>query len=257
MSQSLQYEEDYIQEIFPPLTKEKIERFFKEFREEADFKLESDKLEDLPESKKKVIYQTYVAKSLKTKDALKARFYQSLECFDDFKNIEILEEKIEIKGDIVDLLLDDKDSGNTVCCFIIELLDRNELNRVKKIVSDYIELAENGGDLYDIDEIYLICGRIDRKIGNDIEFINLNGKKLSINCYLEYFDFNRPFNDEDLIIIEDMKIYGFNFGSIEDILSMIKKTKGKGRYMVYVETKHGVRNLLWQGLIYPREILHS
>lgn len=257
MSQTLQYEEDYIHEIFPPLTKDKIEQFFKEFKEDLDFKLESEKLEDLPETIKKSLYQTYVAKSLKTKAALKARFYQSLEFADEFKNIEILEEKVAVKGSNLDIVLDDKDSGNTIGCFIIELLDKNELNRIKKIIVDYFEVAENGGDLYDLDEIYLICGRIDRKIANEIESLDVDDKKVPISCFLEYHDSNRPFDDDDVIIIEDLKIYGFNFGSIEDILSMLKKTKGKGRYMIYVETKHGVRNLLWQGLIYPRELLNS
>ena len=44
---------------------------------------------------------------------------------------------------------------------------------------------------------------------------------------------------------------------MEDVLSVVKKEKGKGKYKIFKKNLNGIKDKIWEGLIFPKELLNS
>ncbi|MHA1672897.1 MAG: hypothetical protein ACTSYI_04665 [Promethearchaeota archaeon] len=250
-----------LDEVYPPLTKQKIEKFLDGYIERDELKLPKDfELSNLPENIEKLLEQVYITKILKTKSAIQARFSQYSEYDHFFSNFDIKAEKVKVDGGIIDLILKSKDSPLTIAIIICDLLDNKKFAEITNLLIEYSKNQsgkKKNSKFFDYDEIHVVCGKIERKVIKDLKFIEIQSKKVQISFHLENIDPDRPFEDEDTIIIEDLEFKGFNFGKLEDLLSIIKSVKGKGKYSIFKENYRGAREKIWEGLIFPRKLLNN
>ena len=254
-----------LENIYPPLRKEIILEFLDEYKGNNDFLLPKDfSLKGLPINIKNLLNQVYITKTLKIKEALKARFLQYMQIDEFLSNLEIKNKNIQIRNDEIDYILYSPKFEKYFFVFIIDLFDKKELSRITSILIEYQKEYDKSikskkkstqRENYEIEEIFLICGKIERQFARNLDFIEVNSKKIKISLFMEYTDPDRPFEDDEMIIIDDLKFFGFNFGSLNDLLSIIKKEKGRGRYTIYKENHQGFKNKVWEGLIFPRELM--
>ncbi len=252
-----------LDKVYPPLTKQKIEKFLDGYIERDELKLPKDfELNNLPENIEKLLEQVYITKILKTKSAIQARFSQYSEYDHFFSNFDIKAENVKVDGGTIDLILKSKDSPLTIAVIICELLDNKKFAEITNLLIEYSksQSSQSGkkkvSKFIDYDEIHVVCGKIERKVIKDLKTVEIQSKKVQISFHLENIDPNRPFEDDETVIIEDLEFKGFNFGKLEDLLSIIKSVKGKGKYSIFKENYRGARKLIWEGLIFPRELLN-
>jgi hypothetical protein len=261
MSKSKSIRTNFLEEVYPPLTKEKVNDFLSEYGKPTEFQIaKNSTFSNIPKDLENLLTQVFIKKNIKNLAAIKARFAQYFEYSDFFSKYEILEKNKKSKNIKIDWILKNTSTEEFTWIISTEILDQTELTRIKNsligLYKDNEEKNKKQNQMFEnLKDIYLICGKIDRKITDESEFLEINSHQIIISYFFEYSDPNRLFEDEDLIIVDELKIRGFNFNSLEDILSLIKKIKGKGNYTVIKENKIGIRKIIWQGFIFPKELL--
>lgn len=249
--------ETVIELIYPKLNIGKIDVFLQEYLGEGNYELPSKfNVEEFTADIKKILEDVYVNKNLKCRAAIRARFMQYMEFsshFLDYRPIKKIQSANEFE--ITNLLWNRK-LDKTIGVFIVSVMNKKELNQIIKNLNDSQLFDDNGAKIY-LDEIYLVCGRLERTFAKNLDYIELDSHQMKLSFIVEYLDTNRPFEDDDILIIndDDFRVQGFNFGSLEDVLSVIKKNMGKGKYIVWKEEHTGKRKQIWEGIIYPAELL--
>ena len=249
--------ETVIELIYPKLNIRKIDTFLKEYLGEGKYELPKKfDVEKFTPDIKKILEDVYVNKNLKVRAAIKARFMQYMEFSSDFLNYRPIKE-INDDGEfeLTNLLRNSKLNKN-IGVFIVSVMNKKELNQIIKNLNDS-QLVDDNGAKIQLDEIYLVCGRLERTFAKNLDYIELDSHKMKLSFLVEYLDTNRPFEDDDILIIndDDFRIQGFNFGALEDVLSVIKKKMGKGKYIIWKEEHTGKRKMIWEGIIYPAQLL--
>lgn len=251
--------ETVIELIYPKLNIGKIDVFLKEYLGEGNYELPSKfNVEEFTADIKNILEDVYVNKNLKCRAAIRARFMQYMEFsshFLDYRPIKKIQSANEFE--ITNLLWNRK-LDKTIGVFIVSVMNKKELNQIIKNLNDSQLFDDNGAKIY-LDEIYLVCGRLERTFAKNLDYIELDSHQMKLSFIVEYLDTNRPFEDDDILIIndDDFRVQGFNFGSLEDVLSVIKKNMGKGKYIVWKEEHTGKRKQIWEGIIYPKELLKN
>jgi hypothetical protein len=257
LSTTITVNETVLETIYPPLNIGKIDKFLKEHLGEGNYELPNKfNVEKFTPDVKKLLEDVYVNKNLKVRAAIKARFMQYMEFSSHFLDYTPIK-KIEDGGEFeLTHLLRNKKLNKNAGVFIVSIMNKKELNQIIKNLNDS-HLVDDNGSKIKLDEIFLVCGRLERTFAKNLDYIELDSHKMKLSFIVEYLDTNRPFEDDDILIIndDDFRIQGFNFGALEDVLSVIKKKLGRGKYIVWKEEHTGKRKQIWEGIIYPKELL--
>jgi hypothetical protein len=253
-----------LEDVYPKLGYHEIHEFLKDSDKIDTYQIDQNiELAQVPKNLEKLLSQVYISKKLKNRAAIKARYHQYLELNKIDHPFNITASDVQIGKLNIDLIMEDDKTGEVAWVFISEYLDKKQILNIKNQITIIFENPDEftGSDekikeLLDLDFIYLVCGKMDRKVINDLGALEIPSEKVPVSCFLEYLDPNRPFDDDETIIVDDLKLSGFNFGSIDDILSIIKEKKGKGKYTIYALDSNGFQRNIWEGLIFPKKILN-
>ena len=245
--------------IYPELNEKKIKQLLDDYKENNKIEIPKDlALNKLPKEVEILLHKVFITHKLKIKSAIKARFLQFIEYQENYDQLTIIDQNFNFQNILVDLIFEDKRDGKVILAKFVEILDKQSLKEIQRFFT--LLFSENIKDFGKIEthikKIYLVCGQIDRKVLNLLESIKFASDSIQTEFFIEYTDPERPFNDIDRILINDKVYFGFNFGSIEDILSLIKKEMGKGKYIVFCEDDQGQREIIWEGIIFPKSLLN-
>jgi hypothetical protein len=208
----------------------------------------------LTEAELKQLYQVFISRELNDTFAVKWRFYQY---FKYIRDIFIESIKINISKDGVDFLIK-RDNGENIIVICTDVLDAKTYNvkieeiqkfvKKEKIIPNFIMFAAN-------------------KSYRDIsieEPLIIDKKEIKIELWLELADENRPFSGEDLLIMEntDLKLAGFNFTSLQDLLDYIYEFSEGGQISIirqidfFSETlkQELETELIWKGIMIKNDI---
>jgi predicted HTH domain antitoxin len=255
----LKTEELKLTNIYPKLNEKKIKQLLEDYKKSNKVEIPKDlALSTLPEEIERILHKVFITQKLKVKSAIKARFLQFIEYQENYDQLTIIDQNFNFQKILIDLIFEDKRDGKVILTKIVEILDKQSLKEIQRFIT--LLSSENIKDLGKFEDkikkIYLVCGQIDRKILNLLESIQTDSNSIQTEFFIEYRDLERPFKDTDRILINDQVYFGFNFGSIEDILSLIKKEMGKGKYIVFCENDQGQREIIWEGIIFPKSLLN-
>lgn len=253
-----------IEEIYPSISLVDVDKFLKDYQYHSEIDLKKIKtVSDLPNKIKDLLKQVYITKTLKDHSALKARFMQFIKTQEDSEKIDLIFLDDHEKR-FCDVILKNSSKNKITACYFIEVLNqkffKDVINQIHQHNVDIEEKRTKKGKKSQnfkekISNIALYCGKIDRKVATELERFKKENKDFTIECFLDFTSGSRPFADEDVIIIDDLEIKGFNFSSIDDILSVLKKEKGKGKYSIFRKNSKGFKEILWEGLVFPKQIL--
>lgn len=250
-------------EIYPDLSLDAVTNFLTEYDQTLASKMKSvKKFEDIPEDIKDVLNQVYISKNLKTITAIKARFIHYMPFAEELMEYEIAHRNIQANNLKIDLILHHKVNDDVIWVIVLDYFERLTYKSLEKSILDFIKSAGSITDkknpLSKIpDELLLVCGKVDRRLALDKSVIQFENINVKLSYYIEYLESSRPFEDDDYILIEDLKIRGFNFSSMDFLLSVIKKELGKGQYSIKCETPQGEKRTIWEGILFPKEIFHK
>ena len=262
-----------IEQILPHFTMSELKMFLEDIEAEPSNKKKTSKsksksnqgyveigkdvgkvadLSKLTEKQLKTIFQIFVSREKNDKLSLKWRFYQYLKYM---LNLNL--KSIKINRDpnpdrLIDFIVETEDKEVTLglCSDVLEL------NKYNKACNKMNEFAKKQNLIPD--RIIFATGKSFRNIPID-EPIKIINKELSPELWVEWNEENRPFNKEDLLIINDseLKLAGFNFSSTDDMLNYVfKHTKG-GQISVYrqldffteVNEDEPEVELIWKGIM--------
>ncbi len=209
-------------------------------------------LSKLTEGQLKEAFQIFISREKNDKLSLKWRFYQHLKYM---LNLNL--KSIKINRDpnpdrLIDFIVEteDKEVIFGLCYDVLEL------SKYNKACNKMNEFAKKQNLIPD--RIIFATGKSFRNIPID-EPIKIINKELSPELWVEWSEENRPFNKEDLLIVNDseLKLAGFNFSSTDDMLNYVfKHTKG-GQISVYrqldffteVNEDEPEVELIWKGIM--------
>ena len=249
-----------LEDVYPQISMDNVKEFLEDYQkfDKVDIKKHKS-LDDLPDEIQRLLKQVYITKNLKSKEAIKARFSRYMQSNKFFNNREILEKGKGNEELNIDMIFKNSQSGISEALFILDVLDKNKLKRIEKIINSYNEKINEKKSKSDntnsIQIVFLICGRINRTVAEDLERYQSGLKDFKLKVFLEFEDSEKNFEDDDLIIVEDFEIKGFNFGSLEEVLSLIKNEKGKGKYTIYAQDSRGFKKVIWEGYVFPKKIM--
>lgn len=228
---------------------------FKEIGEDYETKADLSKL---TEEQLKIIYRTFISRELNNKFAVKWRFYQFFKYIRDIiiENIKINQSENPDKN--IDFIIETNDNKFIIIlCF--DTLDSQKFNDGIKRCNEFVKANKIRPD-----RIFFVTNKTYRDI--EIEKpIKIGNKELNIELWLENTEETIPFNGEDLLFIDntDLKLAGFNFTSMEDLLDYVYEFSDGGQISIYkkpsffAEVNKGElkEELIWKGIMIKEEIL--
>jgi len=253
--------------IYPKIESDLVKKMIQDFNQMHEQQLPSDDITDdldpLDVEIKKVLYEVFVSQSLKSKFALKYRFLQYLDYSSKWEQFFVPQENVTIGELQVDLFLRDKNSDELTWVFFTEIITEKFIQQIRlkcgniseisldDVPSRFIFIAAKSYRDVDIDEPILLQG--DQK----------HYGKVPADLWIEDKEENRPFNDEDLLVIKDLELAAFNFGSLNDVLDVAKSTFGKGQYEIvripnffskFTQESSQEREIIWKGVLLPKDL---
>ncbi|MHA1729002.1 MAG: hypothetical protein ACTSWY_09745 [Promethearchaeota archaeon] len=244
-----------LEKIYPPLTKEKVNALLQDYLGiDNSEPIEDFSLEELSIEKKEILEKVYVTKEMNNRTAIKARFLQYMEYSSHFFEYNIIKTFNHTDEDKISIILRHKNLYKNIGIIFISIMNKKALNQIIKNLNAEKIIDKNGKNVQ-ISGLFLVCNKLERTFAKNLEYIELESHRIDLSFFIEFLDTNRPFENDDFLIIDDLKLNGFNFGALDDVLSVIKKVKGKGKYIVWKEDHSGKRKNIWEGIIYPRQLL--
>ncbi len=248
-----------ITDIFPPLSTKWVKGIIQEYDEKLAGQItETMSLENLPDTVKIILKKIFITKTLNNPIALKARFKQVLEFRPEFKNKFLVTSNLSAGGSFnADFVYEDNDDDDIIWVTFIDYFDKMALGHLQKSVLDILEKEKKNEDIETPTDLYIVCGKIDRKIARENSLIRIENSSIRLSYLIEFQEEERKFTDHDLILINDLKIRGFNFGSTEEIINYLKSKMGPGKYQVLAETESGETVSIWEGILFPKQLLSN
>lgn len=242
-----------LSEIYPPLSEERIENICEDFSIKLPKKYT---ITDLPTDVTSKFSQIFIDKNLKSRSALKCRFLQYLQYSEELSALEVKEDSIETGNFKAEIILEDKKSKEQIWVFILDFCDLRTLSRLKTDLKRFL-VKKKKKKYKNLSRIYLVCGKLARKIVTEKFYLSVSGKSILIDFFIEYEDPERPFNDDDILEIGTTRLKAFNFGSLDHLLDAIKKIKGKGKHKIIAQDPDGNRKKIWEGFLFPSQMLKN
>lgn len=213
-------------------------------------KLSSDQL--------KQIYKIFISNELNDKIAIKWRFYQYLKFTREFVMDSVYVNRSGNQDDVIDIIIEtDNNELIFVVCYTIL-----ELENFKEIINNVIEFTNEMNLLPD--KIIIATQKTYRNIPIN-EAVDIQGKSIIPELWLEWVEVNKSFNGDDLIVIsssnndENIEVAGYNFTSTEDLLDYVYEYSDGGQILVFKQnsffSESDLRKeqkqveLIWKGLM--------
>ncbi|TFG29296.1 MAG: hypothetical protein EU532_03375 [Promethearchaeota archaeon] len=221
-----------------------------------DFETHAD-FSKLTEQQLKNIYQVFISREINDRFAVKWRFYQY---FKYIRDIIIESIKINQSDDatkIIDFIIETEDNKYIfVLCF--DVLDIQKFNQGIEGCNEFVKANKIKPD-----RIFFVTNKTFRDIPIENAVI-IDNEELIAELWLEINDESSPFNNEDMLIISnsDLKIAGFNFTSMEDLLDYVYEFSDGGQISILkkadffseVEREEFEEELIWKGIMIKNDI---
>ncbi|MFX1418620.1 MAG: hypothetical protein ACFE9N_06845 [Promethearchaeota archaeon] len=205
------------------------------------------KIEELKE-----LYQTFISRELNDRNAIRWRLYQYIKYMSDL-NIKSVKINRDSNPDrLIDFIIETEDK-NLIFILCYEIL---ELKDYERFLKEIIEFAKNQNSIPD--KVVFAVSKTFRTIPAD-KSIKIVNNEIIPELWIEWVEENCPFNREDLLIVNDseLKLAGFNFTSVDDLLKYVFKYSNGGQISIYkqldffteVSEDEPEVELIWKGLM--------
>jgi hypothetical protein len=247
-----------LEEIYPKLNSDKLKQILK-YYESLDLSIldTTKNINDLPESIKFLLNRIFISKNDKSLSALKARFVNSMELIKELDGVTIEAEDIEFEKQKIDLIVRSQTENYLYWIIFLDYFDEVSVKRFDRAINKYFEGIKNEqSEKSNVaktvpDLLIFVSLKIERKSALKYESIKIASSAIPVTHFIEYNDSNKPFEDHDLIHINQFKVKGFNFGSLDDILLCANKIVKKGKCEIKVEKSDKKVITLWKGIVNP------
>lgn len=260
-----------IEQIVPQFTKNEFEILLRDFTSNSTKKSKDSKsnttqnfvqigndtgkdadLSTLTKEQLKLFFQLFISKEENNTKAVKWRFYQYIKYMKDI-NIRTVKINLAQNQDrILDFIIETYDK-EIILVLCYEVLDLKDFKEAINYLSEY---AKNQNLIPD--RIIFTTGKAFRNLPLDIP-IKIVNKEIEPELWVEWIEENRPFNKEDLLILNDseLKVAGFNFTSTDDLLNYVFKHSNGGQISIFKQldffTEVGEEEpeveLIWKGIM--------
>ena len=256
-----------VSQIKPSLTKGELKIFLEELsstptknKQSAGMNLKNigddydtiGNIKNLKSSQLKSLYQIFISREDNSKFAVKWRFYQYFKYVQKF-----IIEKFQVNvsngsNDNLDFVIEmEEDELTYVVCH--DILDLNNFNSGVQAIKKY---SEKTGKVPN--RIIFAANKTYRNIPLEKDLV-INNFEIDSEIWVEWNDEERPFNGEDLLLVgsSELKIAGFNFTSIDDLLDYIYEYSDGGQISIFVQQKYFSEvsdeeqevELIWKGIM--------
>lgn len=209
-------------------------------------------LSNLTIEKLKLLFQIFISRETNDKTAVKWRFYQYLKYMLDL-NIKSIKINQDHNPDrLIDFIIEttDKEVILALCHDVLEL------NNYEIAINQIKEFAKKQNLIPD--RIIFASSKSFRNIPIDIPIKIINNEILP-ELWIEWSEENRPFNREDLLIVNDseLKVAGFNFTNTDDLLNYVFTHTEGGQISIYKQLNFFTEvgddepeiDLIWKGIM--------
>jgi hypothetical protein len=200
----------------------------------------------------KLLFQIFISREKNDKHAVKWRFYQYLKYKMDLK-IKSIKINLDPNPDLVIDFIIETEEKEVILALCYDILELKNYKKALEKVSQFVK-SEN----LIPDRIIFSTGKSFRNIPIDTS-IKIINEEILPELWIEWVEENRPFNKEDLLIVNDsdLKLAGFNFISTDDLLNYVFKHTEGGQISLYrqvdffTETseEEPVVELFWKGIM--------
>lgn len=266
-AESLQY---YLKHIKPSLSNSEIDLIAKDLDQKPPKKksklhtdfvdMEFDTTDEDPDISKidekfyPALYKIFISNEEVSDKATKWKFYKFLKYIKEI-NIKSVHINInEKKHEYIDMLIESEDDG-IIIVSCINIIDFERFNEAKENIVEFCRQAKINPE-----QIIFSATKSYRNISID-DPIKVGNHEIIPEFWMEWFEPERPFHGEDLLIVNDKDNYtlaGFNFNGTQDLLDYVyQKTEG-GQIAVYKqrgffselagEQKETIE-LIWKGIV--------
>ncbi|MBD3186533.1 hypothetical protein GF325_06880 [Candidatus Bathyarchaeota archaeon] len=261
----------YLTHITPSFSKKEISTMVNDLEEKGKVKTKSiidgfmlmpmdDDVEDMDlsgynKAQFTLLFQAFISAELESRRAVKWRFYHFLKYSKSMTGIE------EVHANIASQDLPELDfilktaGGDIILVFCDYILELSLYNKAREILST---INKNAG--IQPTRIIFAASKTYRNIPMD-ETVDVNGIPLQAEIWVEWVDLEKPFNGEDLLIVnakDKLNIAGFNFSGIQDVLDYVYKYTEGGQISIYkqpsffseaVQEDQQYVELIWKGIM--------
>ncbi|MFX1499843.1 MAG: hypothetical protein ACFFDH_02630 [Promethearchaeota archaeon] len=255
-----------IEQVIPPFTESELKLFLEDFSEKSTSKTKSKTdyieirkdagkpadLSKLTITQLKLMFQIFISREKSDKLSIKWRFYQCLKYIPDI-DVKTIKVNKDFNPDLLIDFIIETEENEVILTLCYDVLDINNYN---KAISKIDEFAKKENIIPD--KIIFAVGKSFRNIPID-KPIKIVNKDLTSEIWIEWIEENRPFNREDLIIINDaeLKLAGFNFTNTDEMLNYIFKYSNGGQISIYrqvdffteVNEDEPELELIWKGIM--------
>lgn len=250
--------------VYPSFTKKWIRNILKEYNEKHEnqvtIKKKMGDIDDLSEDARKILYDIFVSKKLLSPFALKLRFLNFIEYSSHWKDYRARKTDIKVGPLSVDVILEHYDTGEVIWVFFNEIASERYLKALRQKSLEKLDIP----DEVIPSRISVLAGRSYRDLSIEEPLVLDNGtRRVPLDLWIEEGAFNKDFSDNDLIVVEDLEMGGFNFSSVADLLDVVKEELGKGQYEIFSIPDYFLRRFniggtdretIWKGLILPKQL---
>jgi len=211
-----------------------------------------DDLKSLKASQLKSLYQIFISREDNSNFGVKWRFYQYFKYVQGFI-IENFQVNISNESnDNLDFVIEMEDGELTyVVCY--DILDLNNFNSGVQAIKKY---SKKTGKVPN--RIIFAAYKTYRNIPLEKDLV-INDLEIASEIWVEWNDEDRPFNGEDLLLVgsSELKIAGFNFTSIDDVLDYVYEYSDGGQISIFVQQNYLSEisgeeqevELIWKGIM--------
>jgi len=213
------------------------------------------KLADLSKLKPeelKSLFQVFISREISDRNSVKWRFYQYLKYMSDLRLKSVKINRDQNPDRLIDFIIETEEKNILfVLCY-----DMLELNDYDKALKEMNEFSKKQNLLPD--RIVFATNKSFRNIPLDTS-IKVGNTEVKPELWVEWVEENCPFNREDLLLVNnsDLKLAGFNFTSIDDLLKYVFKYSKGGQISIYkqidfyteVSDDQPEAELIWKGIM--------
>ena len=200
----------------------------------------------------KLLFQTFISREKSDRIAIKWRFFQFIKYMLGL-NLKSLQVNRDPNPDrFIDFIIESEENEVYLglCNDILELNDYN------KSIKEIIDFAKKENLLPD--KVIFATSKSFRNIPLDVP-IKIVSKELLPILWVEWINENCRFKKEDLLIVNDseLKLAGFNYSSMDDLLNYVYKYTDGGQISIYRQLDYFTEvsddepevELIWKGIM--------
>jgi len=216
---------------------------------------DKEKLADLSklnEKDLKLLFQIFISRELNHRLAVKWRFYQYIKYH---LGLNIKSVKVNPNNDtasFIDYIIETEEN-ETIFVSCHDILELGTFNQSYQEMVDFAKIQDIIPDI-----IIIAANKSFRNIPTDEKFKIIN-TEITPELWIEWIEENCSFDKEDLLIVDnsELKLAGFNYTSMDDLLNYIYKYSNGGQMLIYKQSDFFIGategdtevELIWKGIM--------